>query len=142
MNNLQVNPSLSCAIAVKFTNISKLVNFTAIAQDKDGLTWRLFICNTSTFSAGACGGLQFCNSSYVASNARTSCTINTSSYSSLEKYNWYAFAWDGTQASSYSNTSSPFQVNHYPSAPTGGAPTSGHNRSVILSWTKIGRASC
>ncbi|MCD6176817.1 MAG: DNRLRE domain-containing protein [Candidatus Cloacimonetes bacterium] len=97
------------------TNVGQNVTFTATATDADGDNYTLYICKTNAFSSGSCTGGEWCHSTSTTSGSQASCKYLTQDSDSTQE-SWYAFAYDGTSASSSSSTYSPMNINHRPYA--------------------------
>ncbi len=132
-------PSFSFAVddnstAANPTNQGTNVVFTGTAHDIEGDNYTMFICTTSSFSAGSCTAGTICTSSSTPSDSQASCFHNTAGESGSVA--WWAFAYDGQNVSAADNANSPYYVNRMPNAPSNGAPTTGHNITPTLTWTK------
>ncbi|MBD3248691.1 hypothetical protein GF336_01480 [Candidatus Woesearchaeota archaeon] len=117
------------------TNNNSYVQFDAIASDTEGDQWHIVVCDTEGISqSGVCTGTMLCNDTTPADPGQPSSCQHTVSGEAAETNDWYAYACDSQNCSSYSNSTSPYHVNHPPSiaAPT---ITGAYNSVSIINCT-------
>ena len=103
--------------AINPTNQSGFITFTVNADDPDGNQWYILICNgTGGTSSGNCAGNELCRGVYMSSGVNGTCQFNTSSTLSWN-VSWFGYACNNeSYCSTMDNSTSPFFVNHAPTA--------------------------
>ncbi len=126
---ITTDPSDGGSASTSPSNENTNVNFTVTAQDDEGDSYYLAVCQTDSISTGndsapVCNGGSWCVSSETVSTNEASCSYTATTTSEIN--DWYAFVCDrragfgvaqcslSSQGGGNAVNDSPFVINHMP----------------------------